>query len=128
MAANGLVCAGARVLLIDDDPQAVGILQPLLLSKGFVVIVARDGVDGLEKVKSTSPDIILSDVNMPRMDGLEVCRRLKSEASTRMLPIILLTAYSDLEKKLEAIEAGADDFVNKPYNSIELLTRLQSLV
>jgi putative two-component system response regulator len=120
--------AGAKILLIEDDPQAVGILEPILVSKGFSVAVARDGVEGLEKVKLLSPDLLLLDLNMPRMDGIEVCRRLKSDASTRRTPIIMLTAMVDLEKKLEALEAGADDFVHKPYNSLELVTRLKSLL
>jgi putative two-component system response regulator len=128
MGASGLTYAGAKILLIEDDPQAVGILEPLLISKGFSVAVARDGVEGLEKVELLSPDIILCDVSMPRMDGLEVCRNLKSHNTTRIIPIVMLTAYSDLDKKLEALEAGADDFINKPYNSLELLTRLRSLI
>jgi len=128
MRAPGLSYAGAKVLLIEDDPQAIGLLQPLLVSKGFSVSTARDGVEGLEKVQAVSPDIILCDVSMPRMDGLEVCRRLKNHPSTRIIPVIMLTAFSDLDKKLEALEAGADDFVNKPYNSIELITRLKSLI
>jgi len=126
ISANGL--AGAKVLLIEDDPQAVGILEPILISKGFSVAVARDGMEGLEKVKIISPDILLCDVHMPRMDGMEVCRRLKGDPATRLIPIIMLTALSDLEKKLEALEAGADDFINKPYNSLELITRLKSLL
>jgi len=120
--------AGAKILLIEDDPQAVGILEPILVSKGFSVAVARDGVEGLEKVKLLSPDLLLLDLNMPRMDGIEVCRRLKSDSSTRRTPIIMLTAMVDLEKKLEALDAGCDDFVHKPYNSLELLTRLKSLL
>jgi putative two-component system response regulator len=120
--------AGARILLIEDDPQAVGILEPILVSKGFSVAVARDGVEGLEKVKLLSPDLLLLDLNMPRMDGIEVCRRLKTDPSTRRTPIIMLTAMVDLEKKLEALDAGADDFVHKPYNSLELITRLKSLL
>src|SRR3954469_11797043 len=124
--ANGL--AGSKILLIEDDPQAVGILEPILISKGFSVAVARDGVEGLEKVKILSPDLLLLDVHMPRMDGFEVCRKMKTDASTRLIPIVMLTALADLEKKLEALEAGADDFVNKPYNSLELLTRIKSLL
>jgi putative two-component system response regulator len=120
--------AGAKILLIEDDPQAVGILEPILIAKGFSVAVARDGIEGLEKVKIVSPDILLLDIHMPRLDGIAVCRQVKSHPATRMIPVIMLTANSDLEKKLSAIEAGADDFVNKPYNSLELVTRLKSLL
>ena len=128
MDASSTGFAGAKILLIEDDPQAVGILEPILVSKGFSVAVARDGVEGLEKVKLLSPDLLLLDLNMPRMDGIEVCRRLKSDYATRRTPIIMLTAMVDLEKKLEALDAGCDDFVHKPYNSLELITRLKSLL
>jgi putative two-component system response regulator len=120
--------AGAKILLIEDDPQAVGILQPILVSKGYSVVVARDGAEGLDKVKLVSPDVVLCDISMPRMDGLDVCRKVKSDPATRIIPVIMLTAFSELDKKLEALEAGADDFLNKPYNTLELLTRLRSLI
>lgn len=120
--------AGAKILLIEDDPQAVGILEPILISKGFSVSVARDGVEGLEKVKAVSPDLVLLDIQMPRLNGIEVCRQVKGNLSTRLIPVVMLTALSDLDQKIEALEAGADDFVNKPYNSLELMTRLKSLL
>ena len=128
MDASGTGFAGAKILLVEDDPQAVGILEPILISKGFSVSVARDGVEGLEKVKMLSPDILLLDLHMPRLGGIEVCRRLKSDPATRLIPVIMLTAFVDLEKKLDALDAGADDFINKPYNSLELVTRLKSLL
>jgi putative two-component system response regulator len=120
--------AGAKILLIEDDPQAVGILEPILISKGFSVAVARDGVEGLEKVKLLSPDLLLCDINMPRLGGLDVCRSIKGDPFTRIIPVVMMTAFGDMEKKLEALEAGADDFVNKPYNTLELITRLKSLI
>ncbi len=128
MEPSGTPYAGAKVLLVEDDPQAVGILEPILISKGFSVAVARDGVEGLEKVKLVSPDIMLLDITMPRMDGIEVCRRIKNDDSVRLIPIIMLTALADFKKKLEALEAGADEFVNKPYNTVELVTRIKSLL
>jgi putative two-component system response regulator len=128
MDVSGMSFPGAKILLIEDDPQAVGILEPILISKGFSVAVARDGVEGLEKVKILSPDLLLLDIHMPRMDGFEVCRQVKMDPATRIIPVVMLTALSDLDKKLEALEAGADDFVNKPYNSLELLTRIKSLL
>ena len=128
MEVTGHPFAGAKILLVEDDPQAAGILEPILISKGFSVAVARDGLEGLEKIKLLSPDILLLDVNMPRMDGIELCRRIKSDDAIRLTPVVMLTAFSDLEKKLEALEAGADDFVNKPYNTVELITRIKSLL
>jgi putative two-component system response regulator len=125
---SGTAFAGAKILLVEDDPQAVGILEPILISRGFSVAVARDGVEGLEKVKLLSPDLLLLDITMPRMNGIELCRRVKSNDSLRLIPVVMLTGLSDLENKLEALEAGADDFVNKPYNTIELMTRIKSLL
>ena len=128
MGQSGTSFAGAKILVVEDDPLAVGILEPILISKGFSVAVARDGVEGLEKVRLLSPDIILLDITMPRMNGIEVCRRIKNDDSLRLIPIIMLTALSDFERKLEAVESGADDFVNKPYNTVELVTRIKSLL
>jgi putative two-component system response regulator len=125
---SGTHYAGAKILLVEDDPQAVGILEPILISRGFSVAVARDGIEGLEKVKLLSPDIMLLDITMPRMDGISVCRQIKGDESLRLIPIIMLTALTDFEKKMEAVEAGADDFVNKPYNTVELVTRIKSLL
>src|SRR5438876_2533915 len=101
----GTSFAGAKILVVEDDPLAVGILEPILISKGFSVAVARDGVEGLEKVRLLSPDIILLDITMPRMNGIEVCRRIKNDDSLRLIPIIMLTALSDFERKLEAVES-----------------------
>lgn len=120
--------AGASILLIEDDPQATGLLEPILVSKGYSVMVARDGVEGLEKVRNSTPDLILSDIDMPRLDGLEVCRTIKNNPSTRLIPIIMLTGFGDLENKIQALQAGADEFLNKPYNSLELFTRINSLL
>jgi putative two-component system response regulator len=125
---SGTPYAGAKVLLVEDDPQAVGILEPILISKGFSVTVARDGVEGLEKVKLVSPDIMLLDITMPRMDGIELCRQIKNDDSVRLIPVIMLTALADFKKKIEALEAGADEFINKPYNTVELVTRIRSLL
>ncbi|HVO32820.1 MAG TPA: HD domain-containing phosphohydrolase [Elusimicrobiota bacterium] len=125
---SGTGFAGAKILLIEDDPQAVGILEPILISKGFSVAVARDGVEGLEKVQLLSPDLVLCDIQMPRMNGLDVCREVKANLATRIIPVVMLTAMSDFEMKLQALEAGADDFVNKPYNTVELMTRVKSLL
>src|SRR5882672_4610458 len=91
--------AGAKILLIEDDPQAVGVLEPILISKGYSVSVARDGVEGLEKVKSHCPDLLLCDIDMPRMDGIEVCRAVKNDSATRLVPVIMLTGFGDLENK-----------------------------
>ncbi len=120
--------AGARILVVEDDPQAVGLLEPILISKGYSVTVARDGMEGLEKIKTHTPDLVLLDIDMPRMDGIEVCRSVKNDPATRLIPVVMLTGFGDLENKIEALQAGADEFLNKPYNSLELFTRLNSLL
>jgi putative two-component system response regulator len=120
--------AGANILLVEDDPQAVGVLEPILISKGYSVTVARDGMEGLEKIKVRQPDLVLMDIDMPRMNGIEVCRAVKNDPGTRLIPVVMLTGFGDLENKIEALQAGADEFLNKPYNSLELFTRLNSLL
>src|SRR5450755_3620315 len=95
---SGTPYAGAKILLVEDDPQAAGILEPILIAKGFSVTVARDGLEGLEKIKLLSPDLLLLDVTMPRMDGIELCRHIKNTESLRLTPVVMLTALSDLEK------------------------------
>jgi putative two-component system response regulator len=126
LAENGF--SGASILLVEDDPQAVGVLEPILISKGYSVTVARDGMEGLEKLKTRTPDLILLDIDMPKMNGIEVCRSVKNDPATRLIPVIMLTGFGDLENKIEALQAGADEFLNKPYNSLELFTRLNSLL
>ena len=119
---------GSRVLLVDDDPQSVGILQPILISKGYSVEVAGNGQDALDAVERELPDAIILDIDMPGRNGLEVCSTLKNDERTRFIPVVMLTGLTEFENKLKSIDAGADDFVNKPFNSIELLTRIRSLL
>src|SRR5580765_6076135 len=92
--------AGARILLVEDDPQAVGVLEPILISKGYSVAVARDGMEGLEKIRKNNPDLVLMDIDMPRMNGIEVCRNIKNDPATRLIPVIMLTGFGDLENKI----------------------------
>src|SRR3989304_5701821 len=89
---------------------------------------AADGQQGLEAARRTPPDLALLDVQMPRLDGLSLCRAFKTSSETRFVPVIIVTALDSEEEKLKAIEAGADDFVTKPYNAIVLLTRVRSLL
>jgi class 3 adenylate cyclase len=116
-----------RVLVVDDAPQNVRLLDAVLSPRGYDVVSACSGEDALAKARSGEPDLVLLDVLMPGMDGYEVCRRLRAEASTRFLPVIMLTASGE-EEKLKALEAGADDFVHKPFDQPELLARVRSLL
>lgn len=118
----------AKILVVDDHPQNVELLEAYLLPEGYDVTTAFDGVEALERVEESVPDIVLLDVMMPRMDGYEVCQKMKSDEATRFIPIVMVTALKDLDDKIKSIEAGADDFLTKPIVKIELLTRIKSLI
>ncbi|MEP1092886.1 MAG: PleD family two-component system response regulator [Rhizobiaceae bacterium] len=117
----------ARVLVVDDILANVKLLQARLMAEYFEVITASNGPEALEKCQSGQCDIVLLDVMMPGMDGYEVCRRLKSDARTAHLPVIMVTALDQPSDKLQGLEAGADDFLTKPINDIALTTRVKSL-
>lgn len=119
--------AAPRILIVDDVPKNVRLLEAILTSKGFVVTSASSGQEALDKVAAEPPDLVLLDIQMPDMDGYEVCRRLRADPATKFLPIVMVTS-SDTEMRVSAIEAEADDFITKPLNQQELLARVRSLV
>ena len=116
----------ATILAVDDVQENVHLLTSLLSPKGYAVREAFDGEQALEEVRKSPPDIILLDVMMPGLDGIEVCRRLKSDTATYHIPIIIITGVAAREANLRAIEAGADDYLTKPVDSAMLNTRIQS--
>lgn len=117
-----------QILVVDDDPSNRALMEEILLSQGLRVVTATNGLEGLELVAKYSPDIVLLDIMMPVMDGLETCRRIKANPETALTPVVLVTALAAAPDRLRGIEAGADDFLNKPFDPTELLARVHSLL
>ncbi len=118
----------ARVLVVDDIMPNVKLLEVKLSSEYYDVLTATGGEEALRKVETESPDIVLLDVMMPGMDGFEVCERIKKNAGTAHIPVVMVTALTDTEDRVRGLEAGADDFLSKPVNDTALMARVRSLV
>ncbi|NOT26772.1 MAG: response regulator [Acidobacteria bacterium] len=118
----------ASVLVVDDNEGVRYLFNRLLTQEGYLVDVADDGVSALAKVEHAAPDVVLLDVTMPGLDGFEVCRRLKRESATRLIPVILITALNAAEQRVEGRRTGADDYINKPVDPDELLARVGAAV
>jgi putative two-component system response regulator len=125
---DALLGAGGRVLVVDDQEPNRELVEEILGSAGYEVELAVDGQDALDRIEVALPDCMVLDVMMPRLDGFEVCRRLRAAPRTRFVPIVMLTALSDTRDKVRGLELGADDFLNKPVRREELLARVRSLV
>lgn len=118
----------ARILIVDDHEDNVELLRARLESQGFICTSARDGEEALARVAESPPDLMLLDLMMPRMDGFEVARRIKTDPSLPFIPIIVQTALDDVEHKVEGLAAGADDYITKPINFAELEARVRSML
>ncbi|MCP5362011.1 MAG: response regulator [Hyphomicrobiales bacterium] len=117
-----------RVLVVDDLVPNVKLLEAKLSNDYYEVFSAFSGQEALDKVKEVQPDIILLDIMMPEMDGFEVCRRLKADPETALIPVVMVTALSEQEDRVRGLEAGANDFITKPIDDLHLLARVRSLV
>lgn len=117
-----------KILVVDDHPSSRMTAVALLSVEGYEVLEAENGQAALDTVLKTAPDLILLDVMMPGMDGYEVCRHLKQEENTRLIPIVFVTALNDRRARLRGIEVGGDDFLSKPFDQLELSARVKSLV
>ena len=118
----------STILLVDDDPRNLKLLEAFLNSLPYEILKANNGEEALLLVQKQEVDLILLDVMMPGINGYEVCRRLKTQENTRLIPIVLITALDDLESRVKGMESGADDFISKPVNRIEILARTKSLI
>src|SRR6186713_1076 len=120
--------AAGTVLVVDDLKTNVRMLEQALAKDGYTILTAFSGAEALLVVQRERPDLVLMDIRMPGRDGIEVCRQLKHEPATRLMPIVLMTGFSSAEDRIGAIEAGADDFLAKPVDVAELRARVKSLV
>ena len=119
---------GAKILLVDDNLQNLELIQAYLEGMPVEISTAVDGVEAIESIEANQPDLVLLDVMMPRMSGFEVCQKLKSNPDTRDIVVIMVTALHEVADYERAVESGTDDFLSKPVNKLELLTRVRSLL
>jgi len=117
-----------KILIIEDNQASLDVMQARLVSQGYEVITAKDGAEGLERARERLPDLILSDIMMPKIDGLEVCRRIRSDPSLPFIPIILVTAKGDTADVVAGLEAGGDEYLTKPVNHTSLVARVKSML
>jgi len=116
------------ILVVDDQTQNNDLLEAYLVPEGYEIIKATSGAEALEKLAGNQNDLILLDVMMPGMDGFEVTRRIRQDQKNKLMPIILVTALKETEDRIQGIKAGCDDYISKPFDKMELLARIQSLL
>jgi putative two-component system response regulator len=117
-----------KILIVDDNKVNIELLRAQLKSYNYTIETALDGEEALAKIAAGAPDMVLLDLMMPKISGYEVCRSIKQNRATQFIPVIVITALQELDDKLKAIELGADDFLVKPFNKLELITRIKSLL
>ncbi len=130
MAGRGtsMIKPSERILCVDDEPHNLILLEAMLAPRGYDVVTAGNGREALEKIRSGEIDICLLDVMMPDMDGFEVCRQIKTDDTLHSIPVIMITSLTDRENRIQGIEAGAEDFISKPFDGAEVLARIRMLL
>jgi DNA-binding response OmpR family regulator len=124
----GVAGERGRVLVVDDDPVILKLLEVNFEMEGFAVLTAGDGQEGLEVARAKQPDVIVSDVMMPRLNGLELAAAVKADAATSGIPVLLLSAKAQVADVQDGLGAGANDYVTKPFEPLELVERVQQLI
>jgi len=125
---EGVITKKTKILCVDDEPQNLILMEALLSPDGYDVVSASNGEEALEIIRTEQIDICLLDVMMPGLDGFEVCRLIKSDEERSNIPVIMLTAHNDMEKRIQGTEAGAEDFISKPFDIAEVLARIKMLL
>jgi two-component system phosphate regulon response regulator PhoB len=118
----------SKILIVDDEPEAVELVEFNLKQAGFTVVTAADGADALNKARATSPNLVVLDLMLPEINGLEVCKMLRRDVATAGVPIIMLTAKASEIDRVLGLELGADDYITKPFSPRELVLRIQKLL
>jgi adenylate cyclase len=121
-----MVSTRTKILIADDSFESVELLKAVLSNQGYQVIIAFDGEEALDKAHKEKPDLLLLDIMMPKVDGYEVCRRLKADPNTARIPILILTARDDIPDRVKGLDLGAEDYFTKPFNIQELVARVQA--
>ena len=119
---------GGCVLVVDDVGTNIRLIEAHLAKAGYRILTARDGEEALSRIEEDAPDLVLLDVMMPRLDGFDTCSRIKNDPETQHIPVILLTSLNSIEDKIKGQAAGADDFITKPFERVELLLRVESML
>jgi DNA-binding response OmpR family regulator len=118
----------AKILIVDDDPCLLRLVGYILEKEGYEIVTAMDGQEALEKVETENPDLVLLDVMMPGINGLEVCRQLRHQPETAGLPIIMLSARSKVSDRIAGLQAGANDYIAKPFDASEIVACIAALL
>ena len=117
-----------RILIVEDTRTVVMVEKMMLSGRGFQIDIATNGREGLEKTRQTKPDLVLADIMMPEMDGIEMCRQIKADPETSGIPVVMVTTKGEQERVEQAFLAGCDDYLTKPLNKLELLSKVNKYI